>query len=55
MVSEKIVKLFVVFLVAYLLSSMALFFAGLIDTVVFWGSILLAAAFAFFLLPRINK
>ena len=55
MVPEKIVKLFVIFLVAYLISSLVLLFAGLISPVVFWVVIAFAAIFAFFVLPRINK
>ena len=51
----KVLKLFVVFLIAYLISSLALFFAGLISPIVFWVVIALAAIFAFFVLPRINK
>ncbi len=53
--SEKLVKLFVVFLVAYLISSLVLLLAGIIDTLVFWIGTALAAIFAFFVLPRINK
>ena len=53
--SEKIVKLFVIFLVAYLISSLVLLFAGLISPIVFWVVIVFAAIFAFFVLPRINK
>ena len=55
MVSRKIVRVFVVALIAYLISSLALLFAGLISQVVFWVVIVFAAVFAFFLLPRINK
>ena len=53
--SEKLVKLFVVVLVAYLISSLVLMFAGIISPVVFWVVIVFAAIFAFFVLPRINK
>ena len=53
--SEKLVKVFVVFLIAYLISSLVLLFAGLISQLVFWVVIALAAIFAFIVLPRINK
>ncbi len=53
--SEKLVKVFVVFLIAYLISSLVLLFAGLISQIVFWVVIALAAIFAFIVLPRINK
>ena len=55
MAPGKVVKLFVVFLIAYLISSLVLLFAGLISPIVFWVVIVFAAVFAFFLLPRINK
>jgi len=53
--SVKLVKVFVIFLIAYLISSLVLLFAGLISPIVFWVVIVFAAIFAFFLLPRINK
>jgi len=55
MVSQKIVQAFVIILIAYLISSLALLFANMITPITFWVVVLFAAAFAFFLLPRINK
>ncbi len=55
MVSKKIVQAFVIILIAYLISSLALLFANMITPIVFWVVILFAAVFAFFLLPRLNK
>ena len=55
MVSKKIVQAFVIILIAYLISSLALLFANMITPIVFWVVILFAAVFAFFLLPKLNK
>ena len=55
MVSKKILQAFVIILIAYLISSLALLFANMITPITFWVVILLAAVFAFFLLPRLNK
>jgi len=55
MVSGKVLKAFVVFLIAYLILSLALLLWGIIDPIAFWVVVLLAAGFAFFLLPKIQK
>jgi len=55
MVFENAVKLFVAVLTAYLILSLVLLLAGIIDPVAFWVGALLAAVFAFIVLPRIQR
>ena len=53
--TQKALKILIVFLIFALVSTLLLSIAGYIDALIFWGFAGVTAVFAFIVLPRINK
>jgi hypothetical protein len=53
--TQKALKILIVFLIVALVSTLMLSIAGYIDALIFWVFAGVTAIFAFIVLPRINK